>query len=763
MSHTRRSKGRVDRDRPVQPPPRPASSSPRSRGLRWWIVGCAALGIAAILGGGWWFSGQVHSTPRPDVLLVTIDTLRADHLGSYGYRGAATPVIDALAATGARFVEVITPVPLTLPSHASILTGDTPLVHGVRDNAGFVLGPTPRTLPELFKSAGYATAAFVSGFPVHHRFGLARGFDTYDDRFPRGSDPTRPPYVERRGDETIAAVTRWLEQRAAAGDEGRPLFVWVHLFDPHAPYEPPAPFDRQFAAQPYDGEIAFSDQQVGALLEAWTRLRKDRQPIVAITGDHGEGLGEHGEPTHGLFIYDSTLRVPLLLAGPHVPAGKVVGGAVSTIDIAPTLLDLAGLPPRKEMEGRSLRAALDTGKAPLEPLYAESLFGRLGFGWSPLYGWRERGLMFVDAPVPEVYDLAADPGETRNVAAARGDDQRRMQRAVQAAVARAPEARPAALPRDAAESLRSLGYVASGSAPRPSLRDPKAFAALAVRIENAMAVERADPSKAIAEFRAALKEDPENAVARRHLAMALVAARQFDPAVTELTALLASGDDSLETLTLLGDCHRLSGRYAEALEAFNRAVSKNAAVPEAFDGLGKTLTAAGRNDEARAAFEKALATVPDDPDALEGLADLALARGDVAEAQARLANLQARDAADSRVALKHGVVLVRTGQVEQAIAVFRGVLQREPGNAEAALDLGGALAKTGRPVEAVPLFEQAVRSGAKGPVVWNSLAMARLETGDRAGAAAALRESLRARPDQANIKDLLDRVVRGQL
>jgi tetratricopeptide (TPR) repeat protein len=502
------------------------------------------------------------------------------------------------------------------------------------------------------------------------------------------------------------------------------------------------------------------DAQVAAFLARWRTLRPGREPLIALTADHGEGLGEHGEPTHGLFIYDSTIRVPLIVSGPGVRAGTVVKGAVRTIDIAPTLLDLAGLRPMRRVEGHSLRRAIVSGRADDEPAYAESLFGRLGFGWAPLHGWRDRGLMLIDAPRPEIYDTSNDPAQARNLAAGRGGDLARMRRALQAAVARAPEAKPSTPSPETSERLRSLGYVASGPVGSPSLRDPKDFAALAALVETAISLERANPAKAAADLRTALKDDPDNAVARRHLAMALVNARRFDAAAGELTILLAAGDDSLETLTLLGDSYRLSGRLAQALDTFTWAVSKDGNAPEGYNGQGKVLTGLGRTEDARRAFERALQAAPDDAEALEGLADLALARGDLAEAQRQLDALAQRDPDDSRVALKRGVVLVRLGELDGAIAIFRAVADREPANAEAAVDLGGALAKSGRAAEAVPYFERAITAGAGGPVVWNGLAMARLETGNQAGAVQALRQSLRARPDQPNIKDMLERLQR---
>src|SRR5512139_1322212 len=315
------------------------------------LIGTAvAIALAAIfLAARWFWPLMLPSAGRPNVLLITIDTLRADRLGCYGDRDAATPVLDALAARGVRFPDAVAHVPLTLPSHATILTGVTPLKHGVRDNAGFVLGSTLRTLAEQFRAGGYETAAFVSGFPVHHRFGLARGFETYDDRFPQGGDPARPPYVERRADQTIAAVTAWLARRSA--EDRRPFFIWLHLFDPHAPYDPPEPYRSRFSARPYDGEVAFADAQIGVLLGRLQQVGQRGQTLVLATSDHGEGLGEHGEPTHGLFIYDSTIRVPLILAGPGVPSGRVVASLARGIDLAPTLLDLAHVAALPEAEG----------------------------------------------------------------------------------------------------------------------------------------------------------------------------------------------------------------------------------------------------------------------------------------------------------------------------------------------------------------------------------------------------------------------------
>jgi arylsulfatase A-like enzyme/Flp pilus assembly protein TadD len=652
-----------------------------------------------------------------DVVLITVDTLRADRLGSYGGRAAATPVLDKLAAEGTRFDQAIAPVPLTLPSHASLLTGRTPLGHGVHDNVGFSLAPSIPTLAEQLRAAGYTTAAFVSAVPLQRRFGLARGFEQYDDQLTRGTDPARPLPVERRADETVAAVQRWLPGIAAPS----PLFLWVHLFDPHTPYDPPEPFKTRFSVRPYDGEVAYVDSQVGVLLAQLNHMRGHRPRLVVVTADHGEGLGDHGEPTHGLFVYDSTIRVPLILNGPDVPAGSVVQRVARIIDVAPTVLDLAGVAPLSDIEGTSLRAAPTRDEAaPDRPAYVEALFGALCCGWAPLRGWRDGSLMLIDAPRVELYDIGADPGQTRNLAQDRPADVTRLQGVLSQALSRASTSSFAATANDARSQLRSLGYVSGGSTAKPSLRDPKDAVALSVRIARALEVEETDPAAAVRELEAVLAEDPGNPLARRHLGMALARLGRFDAAVGRLRALVSDGDSSAETL----------------------------------GALGNALAAAGKGEDARAVLEKLLSISPDDRDASRMLADLALERRDFIGARRHLERLSAHDPDDTDAAFKLGVIAIRLGDMERAISAFQAVAAREPRNVDALIDLAGALLKAGRPGDAVTRFEQAIASGA-GSLGWNGLAAAKLQLSDKAGAADALRQSLRVSPDQPDVRTKL--------
>jgi len=687
---------------------------------------------------------------RPNVLLVTIDTLRADHVGCYGHPGSVTPVLDGLAARGVRFATAVAHVPLTGPSHASILTGRTPLGHGLRDNGGFALPAQARSLAEDFRKAGYRTAAFVSGFPLDRRFGFDRGFDTYDDHLPRGNDRRRTPYVERTADRTTEAALRWMDGAPAGA---APFFLWVHYYDPHAPYEPPAELGARFPEAPYDGEIAFVDEQLGRLLH-----RVEERPartIVLVTADHGEGLGEHGEETHGLFVYDSTLRVPWVMAGPGLPSGRVAGVVARGIDVAPTLMDYAGLPARADVEGRSLRAAADGKDQADAPAYAESLFPQLQYGWAPLHAWRTARFKLIEAPRPELYDLGADGGETRDRARDEPGRVAEMRsRLGKVMSAKTPNA-ARAMDAETAERLAALGYVGSASTPAagPAAhgRDPKDGVQLVVRLNRGMATARTEPATAIRELTAVLLEDPAMLVARRTRAVAYAAAGRHDLAIADLRRLEKEGHLTAEDAIVLGDNLRFAGRSAEAIRVLERTARENPRFAQAELSLAEVFIKEGKNAEAAAAFERVLGLVPDHIEALRGLGDLALLEGRPDAAAARYGRLLEVDPADAGAMTKLGVVRMRAGRAEEAIALFRKAVEREPRSGEALLYLAGALASNGRPAEALPFFEKALEAGPRSSMALNGLGLTRLAVGDRPGAAAAFRESLRLDPKQPDV------------
>jgi len=682
---------------------------------------------------------------RPNVLLVTIDTQRADRLGCYGYPRAVTPTLDGLAARGARFEVAVAHAPLTAPSHASILTGLTPLGHGVRDNGAYVLPASARSVAEDFQQAGYRTAGFVSGFPLKRRFGFERGFSVYDDNLPRGKDARRTAYVERTADRTTDAALHWLEQ---AGREPAPLFLWVHYFDPHAPYEAPAEF-MAGGASPYDGEVAFVDAQLARLLR---RVEAAGPALVLVTGDHGESLGEHGEDTHGIFVYDATIRVPFLLAGPGVPPGVVARTVARGIDVAPTLLDLAGLPARAT-QGRSLRRAASGERLPDEPAYAESLHSQLQYGWAPLHAWRTSRHKLIEAPRPELYDLEADPSESHDRSLQDHARVEAMRRQLQRALATTTPDATQAVDAETKERLAALGYLGGGGSP-PVLtgRDPKDGIGLVTRLgRNGMTLARTEPQKAIRELTALLAEDPGMLVVLRTRAVAYAAAGRPADAVRDLRELEKRGALSAEDAVVLGDNLRLSGRPDEAVRVLQRTLDDNPKFVQPLLSLAAVHVQQRDVEAAAAAYAKVLELEPDNPEAHRGLGDVALVRGDVEQARRHFERILELDPGDVGAMTKLGVVSMRAGRRDDAIRLLRGAVERDPKKAEALLYLAGALAASGRPSEAVPFFERALAAGPRSAMALNGLGLTRLELGDRVGAAAAFRESLRVEPNQPEI------------
>jgi choline-sulfatase len=530
-----------------------------------------------------------RSTPGPapirptSLLLVTIDTLRADRLGAYGDAQARTPALDLLAAQGILFERAYSVAPLTLPAHASLMTGLLPPQHGVRDNGSFVLGPERPTLAEVLRRRPLPTAAFIGGFPLARRFGLARGFDHYDDTLPRAPG-VHYEFAERPATAVIAAARAWV-----AAHPG-PVFVWVHLFDPHAPYAPPA---EHAGSDPYRGEVAAVDSALAPLLAEWAERPA---ALTVVTADHGEAFGEHREESHSLFVYDTTLRVPLIVRGPGIAAGTRISRPVSLVDVAGTVLYEMGvfrtLPGTPLLQAAALEAASPG-------LYAESLAPRIAFGWSDLRSWREGNLKYIRAPRPELYDVAADPGEMHNLAEARPRDVARLERSLTEALAALGERESRrAMEPEAAERLRALGYV-QGVYARGSGADPKDKIEVALRIARAAGPFR-DHAEAARTYAGIAALDPENPLVQFRLADALLRA----------------------------------GRPREALAPFRLVVAKDPRTADPFVGLATALAQLDRLDEAALVLQRALAVAPADGQAHFNLGEIARVRGDRAAARA---------------------------------------------------------------------------------------------------------------------------------
>jgi arylsulfatase A-like enzyme/Flp pilus assembly protein TadD len=645
------------------------------------------------------------------ILLVSVDTLRADALGGYGRAGAATPWVDRLAAEGVRFETAHAHNVVTLPSHANLLSGQYPVRHGVRDNTGFRFPPDRPTLATILRERGWRTGAFVSAFPLDSRFGLDRGFEVYDDRL--GGAETSAAFLvpERRGEETVRAAVRWIESV-----RGQRFLAFVHLYEPHFPYEPPEPFASRFAGEPYQGEVAAADAALGPLLAPILEAGARARTLVVFTSDHGESLGEHGEATHGVFAYEATLRVPLVLWAPGLLGPGVVRTPVRHVDVLPTLLDAVGLEVPEALPGRSLLPVIGGRGEPAPASYLEALSSSLNLGWAPLHGAVHEGLKYVDLPLPELYDLREDPGEERNLAATRPRDLERMRallvrlRADDVGVGSRVREEEATL-----ERLRALGYVAGGGvAPKERYTaddDPKALIEIDTRIGDVATLFRdGDYDGAIALCRETIRRRPDMPLSylqlaylerrRGRLAAAVLATRK----AVELRPLDA------ESLSLHAVYLTEAGRPGEAL-AFLEPYAKNAAPDlDVLTALGMAQARTGRREEALATFARARELDPSNAMVLVNAGTVHLMAGD--RARARQAFEAALDI-DDGLARAHnslGVIAAGEGRLPEAIARWRKAADLDPRDYQTLFNLGATLRRMGRGAEARPYLEGYLRA-----------------------------------------------------
>jgi choline-sulfatase len=660
-------------------------------------IACCASACAA--------GGRDAPPPRPaHVIVITIDTLRADHLGCYGARDVATPNMDRLAREGALAVEATVPAPITRPSHVSIFTGLDPAQHGIRDNISRALAPDVPTLAEAFKAAGFATAGFVSSIVLSAQSGLGRGFDEFSDRFDTGSDARDEArfldILEKRGDVAVGDAIAWHERHAQAH-----TFAWVHLYDPHAPYEPPEPYASRYADRPYDGEIAWSDELVGRLDSALGRLGIRDGTLVALTSDHGEALGDHGELVHGYFLYQSTLRVPLLLRGPGVKPGARIPAVARSVDLFPTILDLAGVAApagSRALAGRSLAGAARGSAPPLDaaPAFAESLTPRIHYGWSDLRSIRDERWKFIRAPRPELYDLARDPAEQHNLV----DEEPARARALSGALdrhlrAEAPAAQARAqagdVPAELVERLSALGY-ASGSAPEDgaSGADPKdkieEYKVLnAVLHEGLTRLRDRDYAGAAARFRTLAARGIDSFESHYYYGQALVGLGRWRPAAGEFDRAIPRLPGFAASYLMLAECDLAAGDRGAAIDALRRGVKAVPTDARLHRRLGDLYRGAGDFPQALAAFREAIAKDPAEASQWNSMGMILGAGGDLAEAERAFREAVQRDPREARYTFNLGLTLERERRNADAAAYFRKTLELNPGFAAAKERLDG--------------------------------------------------------------------------
>jgi arylsulfatase A-like enzyme/Tfp pilus assembly protein PilF len=653
-------------------------------------------------------AGSLHGA---NVLLVTIDTLRRDRLGAYGGAAGLTPTLDRLATTGIRYANAYSHVPMTLPAHTSILTGLMPAHHGVHNNVSYRLGDRVPTLATVLQGAGYRTGAFVGAFVLDARFGLNRGFDVYDDRLPTNAGEVSFQFVQRRADEVLRAAGDWVLEAdehpaaAAAHPAPGPWFCWVHLFDPHTPYDAPAEYRE--GRSPYDAEVAYTDAMLGRFFERLQLAHGLDRTLIVVTADHGESLGEHGESTHGLFAYNATLAVPLIIHGPGIGSG-VVAAAVAHTDIMPTILDLTGISRPQGLDGRSLVQAPDPARA----IPFEALDANLTRGWAPLTGIVSDGWKYIDLPIPELYDLAHDPNEATNLASrepARLAAMEHLQR---------DQPQPTAgtasrIDADAASRLRALGYT-GGAAPRPArgytaADDPKRLVGLNERFNQSLeAFSDGRAAEALAGFQSILRERPDFLTARTSAATVLLAGGRADDAVALLRAAPPEQAGSPDLLAKLGAALRGAGNLKAAAVAFERARAAGDENPELFNDLGVVYAKMGDADHARQMFEALLSRDRNAAGTWYNLALVELGRHRPAPAIDALRHAVSADPAYADAWQALGAALVASDPAG-AIDAWRHAERLRPRDYDLLYNLGVVLAESRRPADALPYLERFVR------------------------------------------------------
>jgi arylsulfatase A-like enzyme/Tfp pilus assembly protein PilF len=670
------------------------------------------LGLLLVGAGAAWLYWAPGAEPKREgglnVLLITIDTLRVDAVGAYGNSVVETPWIDRLAQEGVRFQNCHAQNVVTFPSHSNILSGRYPTQHGVHDNANFRFPSGMETLATLLKAKGYRTGAFVSAFPLDSRFGLNRGFDVYDDRVadPEATHAFR--MQERKGPLTVAAALEWLK----AG--GGPSFAFVHLYEPHWPYEPPEPFLTRFKEKPYLGEVSAADHALEPLLAPILAEGPRAKTLVVLTADHGESLGEHGEMTHGIFAYEATLHVPLILYAPSILRPRVVEAPVRHVDILPTILDAIGLELPRDLPGSSLLPLAVGKKGGEAASYFEALSASMNRGWAPLRGVLRGQRKYIDLPIPEIYDLVADPKETHNLAGSDPgglDGFRRLLlgfRAGERATTRVQESQ------EVREHLRGLGYVTTASSAEKTVYtvedDPKRLIQVDAELQSVLGrYGNGDLKGAIAQAEDFVSRYPRMLLALSHLAFLYREAGDLPAATAILRRAVGADPESLDMVALLGNYLVEGRRPKEALELVEPYGKRPDPDLDILTAQGMALADLGRLPEAITVFEQCRALEPRNGMPLVNIGTVHLMAGDREAAARAFREALAIDPSLARAHMHLGVVAIQSGEPAAAIEEWRAALALDPTSYETLFNLGTVLIRLGRPQEARPYLERYVQ------------------------------------------------------
>jgi len=717
---------------------------------RWLVMAVGVAIIAAVA------AGLILRRHSPvNLLLISIDTLRADHLGCYGYPAAKTPNVDRLSREGITFDDAICTVPLTLPSHTSLLTGLSPVSEGVRDNTNFKLADDFVTLAEVLRANRYLTGAAIGAYILDARFGLNQGFSYYDDDLSAGTQPSLFGYPERTADRVTDSAIRWL------GGAKEPFFFFAHYYDPHAPYEPPQAFANLFPGRPYDGEIAFTDSEIGRLLNYLDRRKMLKHTLVVIVADHGEGLGEHGENTHGILVYQGTLRVPVIIRPPEGSrwgrgrAGKRIADPVSMMDVFPTLLEMLGYGQNGGTDGRTLVPAIEGARLEPRPIYFESMSSYFAYRWSPLRGVRFGQWKYILAPQSELYNLADDPAEGDNLVQRDPAEADRLRAAVLAAASEEPAAvaSQARISAVDAQKLRALGYVSPSPAEIPPItdlafKDPeKMIYVISEYLEPAItAIDEGNAELALQKIDQLIKADPTNPEAYAHKARLFLTMDEYAKAKEVYDQLLKVDPQNSTAFFHLGNIAQTEGEQLKALGYYEKALQIFPDSPEALANIGSILLTEGKTDSALAVLDRAYSLEPRSIVTLInlGLTHLVKEAPDSALFYFRQALQLEPD--DVKVLSNCGAIFISEGMVDSAIVYFQRAQEAAPEDVSTLINLGGAYRQKGEVDLAGGAYEKALEIDPGNVLAKYGLAAVRLSQGKRDEAAALIKEILRADP-----------------
>ncbi len=662
---------------------------------------------------------------RLNLVIVTLDTTRADRIGAYGSHEVETPTIDRLASEGVLFEQAVSAAPLTLPAHSSLFTGKFPPEHGVRDNGGFFLGPDQVTLAEVLKGRGYRTGGFVAAYVLASKWGINQGFDTYFDDFDLSQvRAVSLSAIQRPANEVLDKALPWIEQSGSA-----PFFAWIHLYDPHAPYRPPEPFATKYKGHPYNGEIAFADSQIARLISTLQARGLYDRTVIVVMGDHGESLGDHGESAHGFFVYNSVTHVPLVIRAPFTGIGhRRIADPVRSVDIMPTMLDLLDAPAASGISGTSLVPLMTGAKAELAlDAYSEAMYPLHHYGWSDLHALRSGRYKVIDAPRPELYDVERDPNETTNLFTDRqalGDRMIAQLRTLESGFTKVVAAMPAAdVDPEARERLAALGYVgtfvANASDPRTGRADPKDKIGLFNKLNEATDVSKDR------------EDDAEDS---------------FSHVIALLTEVIHEDPQVIDAWFMRGTKYLAHGDLEKAVGDFKKTLSLKPDYDLAVSNLAQAYRRMGNDEAAMAGFEHYLQLDPKDPFVRYQMGEIWLDRGDFARAEVLFQRALELDS--SVVAAKNamGVIALQRGDVVTAERLIREALATKPTLRLAHFNLALVAEQRGDARTAEREYVEELKQHPENYKAAFNLSRLYEQVGDRDGQVEALKQSIVSNP-----------------